>query len=160
MIDEQFKQAMRRLASTIAILTGGEGDGWTGIVATAVTSVTADPPTLLAAVNRTTSLSPVLHENDRFCVNLLAKRHRDLVSVFSGAIKGRQRFDTGEWQPSPSGLPVLCDAAASLECQITSRIDVGTHTLFIGEVVEIVNHPMIDPLIWMDGRFASAALGD
>jgi flavin reductase len=155
-IQDEFKQAMRRLASTIAIVTSGKGDAWTGMAATAVTSVTADPPTILVAVNRSASLSPVLTEHRQFCVNLLAERHRDLVGIFSGAAKGLARFETGGWKASEEGLPVLSDALAVLICTTSTMLEVGTHTLFIGEVRRIRNHPSIDPLIWVDSKFASA----
>ncbi|WP_156679113.1 flavin reductase family protein [Sphingomonas profundi] len=155
-VDTDFKLAMRRLATTIAIITGGTGDDWTGMAATAVTSVTADPPTILVAVNRNASISPVLSADRRFCVNLLAERHADLVGVFSGKKKGLARFEDGGWVASANGLPVLPDAVASLECQTTLTLEVATHTLFIGEVLSVCNHPTIDPLIWVDGGFASA----
>lgn len=157
-ISAQFKQAMRRLASSIAIVTGGVGDEWTGIAATAIMSVAADPPTIVVAVNRSASLSPVLHRQTRFCVNLLAPRHKHMVTVFGGGAKGLARFERGEWIGSAHGLPVLADAAASLECRIASKIDVATHTLFIGEVEAIANHPTIEPLIWVDGQCATPTL--
>lgn len=155
MLSDDFKQAMRRLATTIAIITAGTGEKWTGMAATAVMSITADPPTLLVAVNRTASLSPVLQAEHCFCVNLLAERHRDLVGVFSGAKKGAARFEDGGWIASEEGLPVLPDAVASLFCTTQMTVGVATHTLFIGQVHRIVNHPSIDPLIWVDGSFGS-----
>jgi flavin reductase (DIM6/NTAB) family NADH-FMN oxidoreductase RutF len=155
-LSDDFKRAMRRLATTIAIITTGTGESWSGIAATAVTSVTSDPPTLLVAVNRSASLSPVLQAEQRFCVNLLAERHRDLVGIFSGGKKGFERFSSGGWVASDEGLPVLPDAVASLVCTTQMTLGVATHTLFIGQVQRIVNHPSIDPLIWVDGGFASA----
>lgn len=159
-VEAEFKLAMRRLATTIAIVTSGTGDERTGMAATAVTSVTTDPPTILVAVNRNASISPVLAKDRRFCVNLLAERHSDLVGVFSGQKKGLERFEVGGWTISPEGLPILPDAVASILCNTTMAIEVATHTLFIGEVVSVCNHPTIDPLIWVDGKFASTrALG-
>jgi flavin reductase (DIM6/NTAB) family NADH-FMN oxidoreductase RutF len=155
-LSEDFKQAMRRLATTIAIVTTGTGENWSGMAATAVTSVTSDPPTVLVAVNRSASLSPVLQAEQRFCINLLAERHRDLVGIFSGGKSGIDRFSTGGWVASNEGLPVLPDAVASLICTTQMTLGVATHTLFIGQVQRIVNHPSIDPLIWVDGCFASA----
>lgn len=155
-LSDNFKQAMRRLATTIALVTTGRDDNWSGMAATAVTSVTSDPPTILVAVNRAASMSPLLFEEQCFCVNLLAERHKDLVSVFSGQKRGAARFETGDWIASPEGLPVLKDAVASLICTTQMTLGVATHTLFIGQVKSIVNHPSIDPLIWVDGSFASA----
>jgi flavin reductase len=153
---DDFRQAMRRLATTVAVVTTGRGDTYAGMAATAVMSVTADPPTLVVAVNRTASMSPILGEDGWFCVNLLAERHEALVSVFGGAKSGKTRFEDGDWVLSDDAPPVLADAAASLICQTSGRFDVGSHTLFVGEVRAIANHPRIDPLIWVDGRVASA----
>jgi flavin reductase len=154
---DSFRQAMRRLATTIAIVTSGREGNWVGMAATAVTSVTADPPTILVAANTSASMIPTLEQEGRFCVNLLSERHCDLVRVFSGALKGAERFTVGDWRASDEGLPILSDAVSSLICDIKSTVDVGTHRLLIGEVQSVVNHPQIDPLIWVDSGFASAA---
>lgn len=157
-IADSFRQAMRRLATTIAIVTSGSArDNWAGMAATAVTSVTADPPTILVAANTSASMIPTLEREGSFCVNLLSERHCNLVHIFSGALKGAERFTVGDWRPSEEGLPVLSDAVSSLICDITSTVEVGTHRLLIGEVKSVVNHPQIDPLIWVDSTFASAA---
>lgn len=157
MVSTEFRHAMRRLATTVALVTTGKDENWAGIAATAVVSVCADPPTLLVAVNRDASIYPILHSEMRFCVNLLSERHRDLVGIFSGQKKGRMRFEGGNWRAGADGLPVLADALASLNCAIETTLDVGTHTLFIGRVENVVNHDDIDPLVWVDGGFASAA---
>ncbi|MET0375990.1 MAG: flavin reductase family protein [Rhizorhabdus sp.] len=156
-IRDGFRHAMRRLATTIALITAGRDDSCTGMAATAVVSVTADPPTLLIAVNRTASIHPVLSASERFCVNLLADRHQDLVGIFSGKKKGLERFEGGGWTPGADGVLVLDDALASLMCRITQTVDVSTHTLFIGEVENVINHDEITPLVWVDGTFANAA---
>ncbi len=156
-IKDGFRNAMRRLATTIALVTAGRGDSWTGMAATAVMSVCAEPPTLLTAVNRTASIHPILSAGSHFCVNLLADRHRDLVGIFSGQKKGRARFETGDWVEGPDGIPMLNDALSSLVCRTTQTIDIGTHTLFIGEVEQVLNHDEITPLVWVDGTFANAA---
>jgi len=156
-IKDGFRHAMRRLATTIALITSGEGENWTGMAATAVMSVCAEPPTLLTAVNRTASIHPVMTASSHFCVNLLAERHKDLVGIFSGQKKGLARFETGGWVAGDHGIPILPDALASLMCRTTARIDVATHTLFVGEVESVVNHDEINPLVWVDGAFAAAA---
>ena len=155
-IKDGFRHAMRRLATTIALITAGEGESWSGMAATAVMSVCADPPTLLTAVNRSASIHPIASAGSHFCVNLLAERHRDLVGIFSGQKKGLARFETGGWVVGPHGIPVLPDALASLVCRTTQMIDVSTHTLFVGEVEHVANHDEISPLVWVDGGFANA----
>lgn len=145
---------MRRLASTVAIVTSGSESEWTGMVATAVTSVAADPPTLLVVVNRSASLSPVLTQTGHFCVNLLSQRHAQIVGAFSGKIKGRERFNVGRWSACEEGMPLLDDAVASLVCRTVKTLELATHTIFVGEVSEVHCHVEIDPLIWVDGHLA------
>ncbi len=148
---DEYKQAMRRLATTVAIITSGSGDTVAGIAATAVMSVTADPPTLAVAINRAASIAPVIGDHGSFAVNLLSDRHRDLVAIFGGAKTGRARFDHGDWSFDDARAPLLCDAAASLICTVGGSLEVGTHTVFVGTVGAVVVHPLIDPLLWVDG---------
>lgn len=155
-IKDGFRHAMRRLATTIALVTAGKDENWTGMAATAIMSVCAEPPTLLTAVNRSASIHPIMSAGTHFCVNLLSERHKVLVGIFSGQKKGLARFETGGWTAGMEGIPVLGDALASLTCRTTRMIDVGTHTLFVGEVEHVVNHDEISPLVWVDGSFANA----
>ena len=117
-MSDQFKQAMRRFASSIAIVTSAVEEEWSGIAATAVMSVAADPPTIAVAINRSSSLIPVLDQARCFNVNLLAPRHAELVAVFGGQVKGRERFEAGDWQASTRGLPVLADAVAGVAAAV------------------------------------------
>lgn len=151
-----YLQAMRRLAATVTLVTGGTGDQPVGMAATAVTSITADPPTLLVAINRQTALFHVIAGGGRFCVNLLAARHSALVPVFGGQAKGLERFDHGDWILQRDTPPVLADAAASLVCTPVDEIDVGTHRLFIGTVQAMRLADDVDPLVWMDAGLAQA----
>lgn len=154
-ISEGFRLAMRRLATTVALITAGSGDRWAGMAATAVMSVSVSPPTLLIAVNRNASIHPIISEDNAFCVNLLAEMHGNLVSIFSGQEKGRDRFEHGNWIVHPSGLPILQDSLSTIVCRVSHQIEVSTHTLFIGNI-EYVNHKNdINPLIWLDGRLAN-----
>ncbi|MEG8221851.1 flavin reductase family protein [Sphingomonas sp. HH69] len=154
-LEDAFRNAMRRHASTVAIITTGDESQWVGMAATAVSSVSSDPPTLLIVVNRAASLATALQARKKFCVNLLAERHKDLVSAFGGKLKGQDRFNVGEWRLTPDGLPTLGDALASLVCETVQVVGAATHDIYIGRVVGVTVHPDIDPLVWMDGRMAT-----
>lgn len=150
-IAADFKHAMRRLATTVSIITTSDGDCGRGIVATAVVPICAEPPTMMVAINRSASIYATMRDAEHFCINLLAPRHLDLVAVFSGSLKCVDRFAEGHWREGVGGIPVLVDSLAGLLCKRAQTVDVGTHSLFFGEVAEIVNHADIDPLMWMDG---------
>lgn len=155
-LSDDFRIAMRRLATTVSLITAGEAENWTGMAATAVMSVCADPPTLLIAVNRSASIHSILRVGGNFCVNLLSERHQDLIAIFSGGRKGADRFKDGAWTTGARGLPLLSDALASFQCRVETIVEAGTHTLFLGIVEQVNQHSVFDPLLWADG--APAAL--
>ena len=153
---DAFVQAMRRLAATVTLVTAGTEDEPVGMAATAVSSITADPPMLMVAVNRNSRMFPTVVTSRQFCVNLLAAHHAPLVAVFGGKVRGRDRFLHGDWIHRPGAPPILADAAASLVCAMVDELDVGTHRLLIGEVQSLRCAEGVDPLLWVDGGLAQA----
>lgn len=148
-----FRRAMRRLAATVTILTTADGDGVPhGMVATAVTSVSMDPPTLLACVNRSASLHAPLLARRGFCVNVLATRHEGLVGAFSGQRSGAARFEQGPWRHDGfEGLPWLDDAQCVLRCEVQDIVSVGSHSVVLARVLAARSHEEIAPLLYVDG---------
>jgi Flavin reductase like domain len=101
---EAFRAAMRRFASTVSIISCNDPDGQLhGMSATAVTSVCADPPTVLVCVNNSAATHGALSRRGRFCINILRSFHSELSQVFSGKIKGHERFCVGNWITTPLG---------------------------------------------------------
>ena len=147
---ERFVAAMRKLAATITLVTTRDGDARHGMAATAVASLSADPPALLVCIKRTTSLHGPVSRVKRFCVNLLDQRHESLFREFT-ARNGAARFLVGDWTDEPHELPCLTDAAATLFCSVEQQIDYGTHTIFIGRVENVKIAPGRQPLLYQDG---------
>ncbi|RXH54717.1 flavin reductase family protein [Granulicella sibirica] len=150
-----FKSGMRRLASTITIIASAHQEEWSGMVATAVSAVSADPPSLVIGVNQNASLHHPVSAGELFSVNLLATQHSHLVRPFSGALKGADRFALGNWKLHETGMPYLADAMVNFLCKVDAKLEYGSHTLFIGSVQAIHINGDAAPLIWQDGGFAS-----
>lgn len=147
-----FRNAMRRLAGGVTILTSSHDGKPYGMTMTAVMSLTMEPPALVAAVNRSASIAEVLHEGKEFCVNLLQRRHTDFCQTFS-SLPREERFATGEWKYTEKGTPYVADAGAVVVCTVGPVHDFGTHRLVIGLVEKAVLHPDIDPLVHLDGCY-------
>jgi len=148
-----FKSAMRRFAATVTILTVGNGDAKCGMTATAVSSVSTDPPAVLACVNRAASFHASMKMSSPFCVNLLAADQGPLSSAFGGKLPPGDRFSIGNWQSDDDGRPYLLDAQANIFCIVDAVLDYGTHTIFIGKVYAVRLHGDVQPLIYGNGRF-------
>ncbi|WP_246519938.1 flavin reductase family protein [Ancylobacter lacus] len=131
-----FRAAMRELAGGVTIITAAGPNGPRGLTATAVCSVSAEPPTLLVCVNRATEGHGAIDGAGSFCVNVTATEHRDLAEHFAGrgGLRGAERFLHGRWDTLATGAPVLADALAAFDCRVIQRLDWGTHTVFLGAV--------------------------
>ena len=155
-ITVEFKQAMRRLASTVTIISTSDADGNRhGMTATAVNSIAADPPSLLICVNHSASIHTPLTQRGRFCVNVLTTQHEELVAAFSGKLKGDARFEVGEWRNESCGMPYLHDAQCNLFCDVDTVVPYGTHSIVIGRVSAVLVGEGVRPLVYADGGLRS-----
>jgi flavin reductase (DIM6/NTAB) family NADH-FMN oxidoreductase RutF len=154
---DAFKQAMRRLAAGVTIVTTLHNKVRGGLTATAVCSLSADPPQLLVCVNRLAAAHTMISEGENLCVNLLAHTHQRLAGLFAGqtGVLGAERFNAGRWTTLKTGAPVLQDALASFDCIVSEKFASTTHTIFIGRVVDVRVRTNGGPLLYAGGSFAA-----
>lgn len=153
----QFKLGMRALAGAVCIITSLQDGRRYGMTATAVCSVSADPPTLLACVNRGTTTHQAVDGAGLFCVNVLRHEDRELSSLFSGGQKGEGRFGEERWTTLATGAPALVNSLVSFDCRVINRLVHGTHTIFLGEVQQLAIGGKGKPLLYSDGQYAKLA---
>ena len=153
-----FLGAMRRVPGAVAIIATAEGGTRGGLAATAWTSLTADPPTLLACVNQSASAHAPMLKAQAFSINLLDRSHTETVAIFSAqrGLDGDDRFIEGAWTTGATGVPLLEDALVSFECRLAGAHAQGTHTLLIGQVAGVRVRSGGDALLYLDGAFAGA----
>ena len=132
---EAFKAANRRFATGVAIVTTRNGDAIHGFTVNAFASVTAEPPTILVCVNRTARAHPIITESGSFCVNILALEQKSLAEKFQSG-EPRERFKDVVHRAGPSGSPILDGVLAYFDCSVDEELNSGTHTIFIGKVLE------------------------
>ncbi|MCB2065227.1 MAG: flavin reductase family protein [Erythrobacter sp.] len=142
-----FRDAMRHVAATVYAVTTSEAGTSYGILATAVSSLSFDPPSLLVCINRSASLHDPLERAERFGVNVLGLGNRDVADHFMQS--GSDRFAVGDWVEE-HGVPVLASAQSSLVCRIAHRHSYGTHTIFIGELLAANHRDDATPLTYFD----------
>ncbi|CAB3849828.1 flavin reductase family protein [Achromobacter denitrificans] len=156
-----LKEAMRNVPSTVALITSRDAEGTPhGMAASAVISITVDPPAVLVAVNRTAGIHPVLEMSGRLCINFLAKDQAHLLDAFSRSDLRAERFTQSDWRDvrgaGGKDLPWLPAARAVLFADVDQTMPYGTHTLFIARVREVVlpSSAATDahPLVWLGGR--------
>lgn len=146
-----FKSVMRSIASTVAVITTGNGVDAHGMTATAVCAVSAEPPSVLVVVNRSAHTHDAIAENRCFAINVLAADQEHLAQAFASSTK---QALLSNCKFGLTASPLIDSAAASMEADVDDRLDYGTHTIFIGRIVSsIVTNRK--PLLYHRGRYHS-----
>jgi flavin reductase len=148
---DAYRNAMRHVAATVYAVTTRQGGRSYGILATAVSSLSFDPPSLLVCINRSASLHGPLVAEQHFCVNVLGLGNRDVAEHFMDPAMP-DRFAVGDWD-TQSGVPVLSNAQSSFVCRVVDIHDFGTHSIIIGELVEARHRQDATPLTYFDRSY-------
>lgn len=156
---EAFKSAMRDFAGACSLITVGQGEAATGLVVTSGVSLTADPPMVLACINRTSSSWPLLQAEGAFGWSALGAGHQDVAERFSGrgGLKGPARYDGASWIATASGTRLLADAPLAFACAVDEMLERGTHSILLGRVLEIRTLPGQGGLIYWNGVYRPLA---
>lgn len=158
-VDEaEHRAAMRHFAAPVSIVTTLNQGLRSGLTATAICSVTADPPRLVVFINKDVYAAKQIMNSGLLCVNTLASSQIELACIFAGMraeISGAERFEHGNWQRLITGAPVLASAKANFDCRVIKVFDESTHYAFLCEVLSTQNHLEGEPLLYMGGEFCT-----
>jgi len=153
----EFKNGMRRLSGAVNIITTLNQGVPAGMTATAVCSLTADPPILLVCVNKGATSHDPIKRSGRFTVNVLSA---DDIAVAQQFCIGDMdaRFKVGDWSRLASGGLALRTALVTFDCALMSNIPIETHSIFIGSVEEVIMQPERAPLVYINGQYAQVPI--
>jgi flavin reductase (DIM6/NTAB) family NADH-FMN oxidoreductase RutF len=159
-----FRRAMRQLPGGASVITLGRGEDISGLTVTSVSSLAAEPPTIIFCINRSSSSWPVLSRHRAFAVNVLGPQHVAVAERFSGrgGIKGAARFADANWLTLVTGTPVLEQALAVLDCEVEEIIERHTSAIVVGRVVAVkVEEEAATPvsLAYWRGQFGALGFG-
>ena len=127
---------MRRFPTGVTIVTTLADGVPYGFTANAFTSVSADPPMVLVCVNREASAHPMIARSEIFCVSILARGQEDIAKRFADHARRADRFAGLDTYAASTGAPVIGGCLAYVDCRLAEEHTAGTHTVFIGHVVE------------------------
>lgn len=150
---DSFRSVLGRFASGITVVTTRDAEQRdVGMTVSAFCSVSLDPPLVQVCVDRTASLHAALMGSTRYGVSILAAEQEALSRRFATADSTR-RFDGVGYRRGESGVILLEDALAHLECRIVASHAAGDHTIFLAEV-ESATARNTRPLLYYRGGYA------
>jgi flavin reductase (DIM6/NTAB) family NADH-FMN oxidoreductase RutF len=149
---DNFRAAMRRFTATVSVVSSCLDGERHGMTATAVTSVSLAPPSLLVCVNRKGRLFEMLERSPRFCVNVLHAGQSAVSRTFAQP-HSAERFAQGQWDDDAFGVPYLRDAQVAIFCTKALAVPHGSHSVFFGNVAAVRLREEIAPLLYQDGAY-------
>ena len=150
----QFRRAMRRVAATVNVITITVDGRPLGITATAVSSLSMEPPSLLACINRAAAVHASMADMANFRVNILHRDQEDIARMFAEKSGEARRFAEG-WELYPDMPPRLIDAQASILCRRIDHHQFGTHSIFIGVLEDVCVREDVSPLLYWNGQYGA-----
>ena len=156
---DAFKQALRGWTSGVTVVTSRSGDKMHGMTVSAFSSVSADPPLVLVCANRSSTTHGIIEEGGMFAVNILAAHQQDVSNVFASSKHEDSRLERVSWTEGETGAPLIDEALASLECEVSSAHQEGSHTIYVGKV-QAVHASDAEPLVYYKGAYRSLECND
>lgn len=132
----EYRDAMAAIAEQVHLVTTDGDAGRRVVAATAVTSVSDNPPVVLVCLNRSVHDNDIYVKNGVFAISTLGQAHLALADACSGRTGALQdaRFALGEWERRITGAPILASAVAAFDCEIIETMEVATHRVLFGRV--------------------------
>ena len=155
---EGMRRGMRRVAQGVTVISLVDGDGQRlAMTASSVTSVSAEPPSMLVCVHRDASAHLSLSESRPFCINVLDQEMEGISNLCAGQARGEERFAEGQWLVDPtSRVPYLERALVNFFCIPDAILDYGTHLICVGKLDAVIVHPEERlPLLYHNGRYGT-----
>jgi flavin reductase (DIM6/NTAB) family NADH-FMN oxidoreductase RutF len=148
---DEFRRVCGRFATGVAIAGAVDAEGIPhGLTVSSFTAVSLVPPLILICLGHEVTSIDVFRETAYFGVSVLRDGQRDISDRF--ARKGLDRFDGLQWRRGETGVPLIEDALATMECGVRQRIAAGDHDIFVGELLR--SHAGEgSPLIHWEGRY-------
>jgi flavin reductase (DIM6/NTAB) family NADH-FMN oxidoreductase RutF len=132
---EEFRAALSAYATGVTVVTAIGPGGPSGATANAVTSLSLDPPMMLACLDRGSRTLTSVRAQGRFGVNALAAGQAALARRFSAKDPEPEKWDSIQWSEN-QGLPRLDGALVWVACELRDLIDGGDHLILTGNVIE------------------------
>ncbi|WP_432697353.1 flavin reductase [Marinobacterium sp. YM272] len=155
MIDlEAFRNGMALLGGAVSVISTDGEAGKFGFTATAVTSVTAEPPTLLVCMNRNSYANEHFKKNGVLCVNVLSGNQQKLSGDFANPkLTSEERFSSHGWTNLTTGSPALDEALVNFDCRIADMHEVGSHTVFYCQIVDARQSGSDEALVYFNRAY-------
>lgn len=152
----ELRKALGTFMTGVTVITTVDGEARPrGFTANSFTSVSLEPPLVLACIDHNALSYPVYTATGHFAVNILAEEQREVSGIFAG--KATDKFSHVSWHRGVTGSPLIDGSLAWVDCRVYERVEAGDHLILIGEVQDFHYTPA-NPLGYFRGAYLTSAL--
>jgi flavin reductase (DIM6/NTAB) family NADH-FMN oxidoreductase RutF len=148
---EEYRSALGAYATGVTVVTAIGPNGPSGATANAVSSLSLDPPMMLACLDRGSRTLTSVRAQGRFGVNALAAGQAEVARRFSAKDPEPEKWQGVEWMERQQ-LPRLEGALVWVACELRDLIDGGDHLILTGNVIEADSREG-EPLLFHRGAY-------
>ncbi len=131
-----LRDALRFWTTGVTVVAAADGDIRHGMTVNSFTSLSLDPPLVSVSLEKVTRTHQLVKDAGKFSVSVLSEEQQNISDRFAGReTDDGDRFADLETWSLVGGSPILKDALAYFDCEVTASHDAGTHTVFIGKVL-------------------------
>ena len=137
-LDDQLVNRLTwKIPNALALIGSRSGEERNGMTASWITQLSMEPVLIGVGVDNTAVTHRLISEGGSFTVNLWnAEDTRVFVKFSKPATYAEGTLNGREVREATTGAPVFTEAIAWMDCEVRHAIDLGTHTLFVGELVD------------------------
>ena len=135
--DELLNRVTWKIPNALALVGSRAGDEWTAMTTSWITQLAMEPVLVGVGVDNDAVTRRLIADGGSFSVNLWSSEDtRTFVKFSKPATKEGMTLNGRAIREGVTGAPVFEEAIAHLDCEVRHAHDLGSHTLFIGEVVD------------------------
>lgn len=158
---ELLRQAMRSWTTGVSVVTSRHEDVQYGMTVNSFTSVSLDPPVVTVSLAKATRTHYLVRLSGVFAVTILEESQWSISDRFAGKVVGApagelqhpetiERFAGIETFVLKTGSPLIAKGSAHLDCQVINQVEIGTTTVFFGQVVGVRLGEQSAPLVYFN----------
>lgn len=150
-----FRRVLSTFASGVTVVTVAHHGVFHGSTVASFCSLSLDPPLVLVCLANGATTGTLIEQAGTFGVNILGDGGAELSRHF--ASRQPHKFATVAHRIGDTGVPLLTDAIAALECQVVDQAPGGDHSIFIGRVVAASANDAGQPLVYFRSAYRHLA---
>ncbi len=153
-----LRSAMRSWVTGVTVVTARHGEAVHGMTVSSFTSVSLEPPLVLVCIQQAARSHALIEQSQAFAVSILGEDQAEISNRFSNPqTETSYRFADLEILTLETGAPILASSQAWLDCKVVHSHAMGTHTVFIGEVVAAGSRDIRKPLVYLNRTYRRLA---